>query len=106
MVSGVMTVPLASGKGGLGLIDTRQDFGAAALALFPQHHSLRRGALGARNPSGVNGLADKGFLVGVGRISMGVAQENLRVSQGFCNGDETPAPAYAAAKPHPVQIAG
>src|SRR5271166_131448 len=55
---------LASGKSGLGLIDARQNFGAAALALFPQRHRLCRGVLGARNPSGVDGLADKGFLVG------------------------------------------
>jgi hypothetical protein len=60
----------ASGQGDLGLVDAHENFRTAALPLFPHSHRLPCGVFGARNPSGVDGPADKGFLVGVGRISI------------------------------------
>jgi hypothetical protein len=73
---------LASGKGDLGLINVGQNFGAAALTLFPERHRLRRGVLGPRIPSGVDGLADKCFLV-VGRANgMGEDQAGTSAAPG------------------------
>jgi hypothetical protein len=58
------SAPFATVQGRLGFIDGGEDFGAGALALFPQQKRLIHRVFLALKPSALNGLTDEGFLIG------------------------------------------
>jgi hypothetical protein len=56
--------PLAARKGSFRFIDRSKDFQAPPLTFFPQGHCFPHGVFLAVKPPGLDGLADKRFLVG------------------------------------------
>ena len=50
-------------EGGFRFIDGQENFGASAFALFPEGKSFLHRIFFAAEPPGLNGLADKRFLV-------------------------------------------
>ena len=85
------SAPFATGDGSLSHVNGRQNFGARALALFPQGKSFLHRVFLTVETAAFNGLANKGLLVRgkmyfhtILSVGGGKASVNMRLTPPLC----------------------